>query len=137
MSRSRGVAALVLVLVALAGVLAGIALDRTVLMPRSASARQAAAAGMPRHEMPRRQGEFRERFAKALDLTDAQRAAVDSLMDHQLRELRRIRGSSQPQVESVVRQTRRAIDSLLTPEQRERAAELAERRRAGRRGRER
>jgi Spy/CpxP family protein refolding chaperone len=90
---------------------------------------------MPRHEMPRRQGEFRERFAKALDLTDAQRVVVDSLMDHQLRELRRIRGASQPQVESVIRQTRRAIDSLLTPEQRERAAELAERRRAGPRGR--
>jgi Spy/CpxP family protein refolding chaperone len=136
-SRGRGTAALVLVLVALAGVLAGIALDRRVLMPRAAAARQDAVAGMPRHEMPRRQGEFRERFAKALGLTEAQRVAVDSLMDHQLRELRRIRGASQPQVESVIRQTRRAIDSLLTPEQRERAAELAERRRAGRRGRDR
>ena len=132
MSRGRWVAALVLLLVALAGVLAGVALDRTVLLPRDIAERQDGMPGMRRREMPARQGEFRERFARALGLTDAQRVVIDSLMDHQLQELRRVRGESQPAVESAIRRTRRAIDSVLTPEQRERAAELIERRRGRR-----
>lgn len=134
MSRGRWIAALVLLLVGLAGVLAGVALDRTVLLPR-AFERRSAGAGMPRREMPRRQDEFRARFADALNLTSEQRVVIDSLMDHQLHELRRLRGESQPRVESVIRQTRRAMDSVLTPDQRERMKELAEQRRERRRQR--
>ena len=132
MSRGRGMAALVLLLVALAGVLAGVALDRTVLLPRAVADRAIAAEARPRRELPRRQDEFRARFAAALDLTPEQRRVVDSLMDHQLRELRRLRGESQPHIESVIHGTRRAIDSVLTPEQRERAAELTRHRRGRR-----
>ena len=127
MSRGRGVAALVLLLVGIAGVLAGIALDRTVLRPRNVE--RHAMPGMPRREMPRRQDEFRARFADELDLSAAQRVVIDSLMDDQLRELRELRLASQPGVESVIWQTRRAIDSVLTPEQRERLAELSHERR--------
>lgn len=125
-------AAVVLLLVALAGVLGGIALERTVLTPRT----DAAAAGrerMPmRQRMPMREHAFRSRFAEELDLTPEQRVVVDSLMDRQLRELRRIHGEERPRVESVIAETRRSIDSVLTPEQRERMAQLAERRRSHR-----
>lgn len=127
MSRGRGVAALVLLLVGISGVLAGIALDRTVLRPQPAE--RAAVPGMSRRELPRRQDEFRARFADELDLTAEQRRIVDSLMDRQLAELRALRLGSQPRVESVIRQTRRAIDSVLTPEQRDRLAELSRERR--------
>lgn len=129
MIRGRAAAVLVLILVAIAGVIGGVALDRTVLLPHGFTVRHAAMRGMPRHQMPAREGSFRERFAQQLELTPAQRTVIDSLMDHQLRELRAVRGETQPRMESVIRGTRRAIDSVLTPEQREKAAELAERRR--------
>ena len=132
MSRGRGVAALVLLLVAVAGVLGGIVLERTVLTPRADVAAAGAERAPMRQRMPMRERSFRNRFAEELELTSEQRTVVDSLMDRQLRELRRIHGEERPRVESVIAQTRRAIDSVLTPEQRERAAELVERRRSRR-----
>lgn len=60
---------------------------------------------------------------------------IDSLMDAQLDALDEIRDETQPRIESVIAATRRRVDSVLTPEQRERAAELGERRRGERRRR--
>lgn len=131
---SRGVAALVLVLVAVAGVLGGIALDRVVLLPQAAAARHMAGPMLHRRPVPQREDAFRARLARDLDLTGDQRRVIDSLMDIQLRELRALRDESQPRVESVIGRTRRAIDSVLTPEQRARVEELGEHRRRRRGG---
>lgn len=136
--RGRWTAALVLLLVALAGVAGGIALDRAVLLPRAMHAHMAA---MDHERMPRRRefartpGEFRHRLAEELQLTAEQRARIDSLLDAQRADLEAIRGTTHPRIESVIAGTRREIEAVLTPEQRERMAELGERRRRMRRDR--
>jgi Spy/CpxP family protein refolding chaperone len=46
-------------------------------------------------------------------------------MDRQLRAVREARSHVAPRLDSIVSQTRREIDAILTPEQRAKAAELA------------
>jgi Spy/CpxP family protein refolding chaperone len=113
------VALLVLALVALAAGLAGVAVDRLVLLPRHAERHHP----RPRH----RDLEFRDRMARALELSDSQRVRIDSLMERQLQEVRAIREQAQPRLDSVISRTRSQIDSILTPEQREKARALARR----------
>jgi Spy/CpxP family protein refolding chaperone len=109
--------------VALAGGLAGIAIDRRVLLPRKFGAHFEHGPG----RRPPRDREFRRRFAEELGLTDQQRVRIDSIMDRQGRELRAIRGRVQPQLDSIIGRTRRELDSILTPEQRKKAEEIRRR----------
>ena len=74
--------------------------------------------GLPRDR------EFRNRFAREVGLTEDQQRRVDSIMDHQGRELRAVRGQVQPQLDSIIQRTRRELDAVLTPEQRQKAAEI-------------
>jgi len=125
--RGRLLAALVLFLVAVAGGMAAVVLDRFVLRPPH---------GPPFHEFgrgpggrpPERERAARDRFAKELGLTAAQRVRIDSLMDRQLKEIRAVRQQVQPRLDSIVGETRREIDAILTPEQRKKAEEMAQRR---------
>ncbi|HZI72798.1 MAG TPA: hypothetical protein VFD73_01970 [Gemmatimonadales bacterium] len=113
-------AALVLLLALIVGGLAGVALDRHVLLRR----------GFPDgfdHHRPPRDREFRKRFAKELGLSPEQQTRIDSIMDRQSRELRAVRGTVQPQLDSIIGRTRRALDSVLTPEQRQKAEEIRRR----------
>jgi Spy/CpxP family protein refolding chaperone len=113
-------AILVLALTLVVGALAGVALDRHVLLPRRFH-------GGPLHEAgrrPPRDREFRNRFARELGLTDEQRQRIDSIMDRQGRELRAVRQTVQPQLDSIIARTRRQLDSVLTPEQRKKAEEI-------------
>jgi Spy/CpxP family protein refolding chaperone len=48
-------------------------------------------------------------------------------MDRQIGEIRRLRAEVQPMLDSVVAQTRRQIEEILTPEQREKARAMARR----------
>ncbi len=73
-----------------------------------------------------------ERLTRELDLTEEQRARIDSIVRHQAVQLREINEESRPRVRAVVRETREQIDSVLTTEQRERMREM--RRAPGRRG---
>jgi Spy/CpxP family protein refolding chaperone len=121
--RARGfwLAALVLLLAVFAGGVAGVLLDRLVLLPdmeRGFGFRHGPGGHPPRNR------EFRNRFARELGLSAEQQERIDSIMDRQGRELRAVRGRVQPDVDSIVRRTRRALDSILTPEQREKAADL-------------
>jgi Spy/CpxP family protein refolding chaperone len=118
---SRALATVVLLLVALAGVLAGIALDRRVLLPRMFGPRFEHGA---RYHPSR---EFRRRFAQELGLSAEQQTRIDSIMSRQRRELRAIRQSVQPELDSIVSRTRRELDSVLTPEQRKKAQEIRRR----------
>ena len=124
--RPRGpwIAALVVLLALLAGGVAGVALDRLVLLPGRAW-RPDGEHGPGRR--PPRDREFRTRFAREVGLTPEQRQRVDSIMERQWRELRAVRRQVQPQLDSIIGSTRRALDSVLTPEQRKKAEQIRRR----------
>ena len=62
----------------------------------------------------------RARFARALDLTPAQAAAVDSISLREFAAVSAIREETWPRMQSVLDDTRRRIDGVLTPNQRTR-----------------
>ena len=123
--RSRGplLAALVLLLALFVGGVAGVALDRHVLLPRTFGRGFHHFPGRP----PPRDREFRNRFAKEVGLSAEQQTRIDSIMDRQGRELRAVRSKVQPQLDSIISRTRRQLDSVLTPEQRKKAEEIRRR----------
>jgi Spy/CpxP family protein refolding chaperone len=120
--RGRMIAGLVLLLTALAGGLAGVAVDRLVLLPHMFGGRDFGPHG--RHGPPPPNHEFRDRFAHDLGLTDDQQVRIDSIMDRQMREVRAIRRQVQPRVDSIISGARRELDAVLTPEQRLKAEAL-------------
>ena len=66
----------------------------------------------------------RERFAKALDLTPAQAAAVDTISRREFAAVTAIRSETWPRIQVLIDDTRRRIDSVLTPSQRTRYHEM-------------
>lgn len=58
------------------------------------------------------------RFAKALDLTPAQAAAVDSISRHEFDAVSAVRDETWPRMQAVLDDTRKSIDNILTPAQR-------------------
>lgn len=58
------------------------------------------------------------RFAKALDLTPAQTAAVDSISRREFEAVSAVREETWPRMQAVLDDTRRSIDSILTLGQR-------------------
>jgi hypothetical protein len=60
------------------------------------------------------------RFAKALDLSPSQTSAVDSISRHEFAAVSAIREEAWPRMQAVLDDTRRRIDSVLTPGQRTR-----------------
>lgn len=105
----------VLVVIALAGVIGGVALDRVVLRPRNTDWRGGPPRGGERRPGPRRPSAM---LGAELKLTEEQAVRIDTLIENQMRGFREIRRSTQPAVDSLMAQTRRAIDSILTPAQR-------------------
>jgi len=124
--RSRRTAALILLLVAIGGAAVGVALDRLLLLPMHFGGRPFGPwrGGPPSARMER---SARERFAHELGLSDSQQVRIDSLMERQMVQLRAVRGEVQPRLDSILSQTRRSIDAILTPEQRVRARDLMRR----------
>lgn len=61
---------------------------------------------------------LRAQFAKDLQLTDVQRAAVDSILDARMRAESLLVVPIRPQLDSIRAEARGRISSLLTPEQR-------------------
>ena len=126
----RVVAVLVLILVAVAGGLVGVLVDRTLLLPRHfPGGPPPVRPGFGRGDQGFREREhrFRDHMARELGLNDAQRHRIDSLLDRQVRELHAIREQARPRLDSIITGTRRQIDSILTPAQREKAGVLAPR----------
>jgi Spy/CpxP family protein refolding chaperone len=119
-TRGRLIAALVLFIVAVAGGLTAVALDRTLL-------RHGRPHGGPPFGPPPHEREFRDRMSREIGLSSDQQRRVDSLMDRQISEIRRLRAEVQPRLDSVVAETRREIEAILTPEQREKARAMARR----------
>jgi hypothetical protein len=121
--RSGGplLAGLMLLLAAIVGGVAGIVLDRHVLLPRMFHGDHFPGRRPPRDH------EFRNRFAREVGLSPDQQVRIDSIMDREARELRLLRGRIQPQLDSIIGRTRHQLDSVLTPEQRQRAEEIRRR----------
>jgi len=83
----------------------GIALDRRVL-----------------HRRP-----SRDAFARELDLTPEQLVVADSILRHEFEAVNAIREDTWPKMQAIMDNTRRKLDSVLSPGQRERYHErLAE-----------
>jgi hypothetical protein len=121
------IAVLVLLLTAAAGIMGGVAIDRLLLLPgQRPLGGRLAFAGPPGGDGPRGRppGAFRERFARELSLTAEQEKRVDALMSRQMEAISRIHEQTDPQIRTIIEQTRSAIDSVLTPEQRGRMREM-------------
>lgn len=112
---TRMLAVGVLVVVALAGVIGGVALDRTVLRQRAWGGRGAMSRANERHTGPRRPSDM---LGADLNLTAEQAVRIDTLIERQMRGFRDIRRSTQPAIDSLMAQTRRSMDSILTTAQR-------------------
>ena len=127
-------AALVMTAMFAVGVASGIAIDHRLLHPRPPRAFGRGDGGRPsfvpgatirgpgqragsRGPLPERAF---DQFARDLALTPVQRAAVDSVMRHQFTEANAVREAMWPRMRAVVDETRHKVDSLLTPEQRDR-----------------
>ncbi|MGH7719239.1 MAG: hypothetical protein ACREON_10390 [Gemmatimonadaceae bacterium] len=135
-ARGRVTAIIVLSIVTFAGIATGVALDRFVLMPRQLGPPAGVGMGRfgPGSPASERGQAIRERMARELALTPEQRLQFDSIMSRQMRALRVARESIRPRMDSLVRETRRQIDAILTPAQRERLRELPARGVFGTRG---
>jgi hypothetical protein len=70
------------------------------------------------------------RFSKALDLTPTQIAAVDSISRHEFDAVSAVRDETWPRMQTVLDDTRRSIDSILTPDQRTRYHDMLARQEA-------
>lgn len=131
------IAALVMATMFGVGVAAGVALDRRVLQPRPALFVDREGPGLPPfvpgaplllpglvgapgHGLAARPSALLDRFARDLDLTPAQTAAIDSVMRDEFAAVRALRDEMAPRIRAAIDNTRRKIDSLLTPAQRER-----------------
>jgi Spy/CpxP family protein refolding chaperone len=120
---SPWIAALVILLAGLSGGIAGVAVDRLLLLPHlfhGGPGERHGRGGPPG-------GDFSERFARELGLTSDQKARVDSIMDREMRGVREVRAAVQPRLDSIIARTRREMDAVLTPEQRKKAEEMRRR----------
>ncbi len=115
-------AGLVILLAAISGGIAGVAVDRLVLLPHLFR------GPGERHEHRGPPGDdFRRRFGREIGLTPEQQARVDSIMDREMRGVHEVRAAVQPRLDSIVARTRKELDAVLTPEQREKAEAMRKR----------
>jgi Spy/CpxP family protein refolding chaperone len=122
---ARGTAAVVLALCVSVGTIAGVVLDRVLLIPNHIG-RRAPPRG-PRALWPASQAASRDRLATELALTDSQRVKLDTVLSRQTARFRAAREVIQPRVDSIFQQTRAQIDSMLTPQQRDQLRNIRDR----------
>ena len=121
---ARGTAAVVLALCVSVGTIAGVVLDRVLLIPHHIGRRPPRAA---RPLWPANQEASRDRLARELALSDPQRVQLDTVLSRQTARFRATREQIQPQMDSIFAQTRAQIDSILTPTQRDRLRDIRDR----------
>ena len=121
--QSRLMASAVLVAVLIAGGAAGVLIDRMFLLRpggrygnRPPMGDMGRRGGPPSGEGRRR---FSDRIAKELGLTPEQQVKVDTIMTRQFEGMRKASASVQPRIDSLVLAAQASMDSVLTPEQRE------------------
>lgn len=130
MSDRRGpspvLAAALLLVVALVGLLGGIVLDRTLLRHHGPPGW----IGRPGlHDPPHHgfRGHVRERIAEhmadELDLSASQREELEVVLERQEARLAEAMAETRPRLQEMLEETHREILAILTPEQRERFEE--------------
>jgi len=114
----RAMAAVVVGVTLIAGILVGIGLDRTFFRrPRPPFGPFAVIRGGPNADSARMR--MRADFARQLHLTPDQQARIDTIMQHRTAILDSIRKETMPQIRALIGATQAQIDSVLTPEQRD------------------
>lgn len=113
----RAMAAVVVAVTLVAGILVGIGLDRAFFRPhRLAFGPFVTIRRWPNGANAR---QVRASFQRQLHLTPEQQARIDTIMQRRMAVLDSIRKETGPQVRALIAGTRAQIDSVLTPEQRE------------------
>jgi Spy/CpxP family protein refolding chaperone len=124
MNRGRARAALVIGAIVVGSALAGAALDRTVLVkPRRPRGGGPMTPPSAEQDAKHRQVAL-DRMTKELELSTAQRAAIDSIMQRTDSSLRVIRGEMQPRLKQVFESSRAQIEARLDAEQRTKFAKV-------------
>jgi Spy/CpxP family protein refolding chaperone len=116
----RARAALVIGAIVLGSALVGAAIDRGIVMrqqPRRFRGGGAMTPPTAEQDTHRRQNAL-DRMSKDLELSNAQRVAIDSIMQHTDSSLRVIRGEMQPRLKQVFESSRTQIEARLDAEQR-------------------
>ncbi|HKU61396.1 MAG TPA: hypothetical protein VJQ44_09290 [Gemmatimonadales bacterium] len=117
--RPRLLAVLALLLAAVGGVAAGVALDQSMSQSRHLGfLARGTAFRPPPNRHPR--SELLDRLDASLDLTGEQRARVDSVLARREADMRALRDQVRPRFDSIAGRTRTDLLQILTPGQRER-----------------
>jgi Spy/CpxP family protein refolding chaperone len=137
LNRPRAVAAVLIALALLVGVLGGMTLDRWVLH-RAAWVHDWHSGDWRLRPADRpAAGRFRSRYvrqlAEELKLTPEQRARVDTLLQRQQERSRAVMQEMAPRLRAITAETESGLQAILTPEQWQRFQELRRRRPDGRR----
>ena len=125
----RARAAVVIGAIVVGSALVGAAIDRGIVMhqqPRRFRGGGPMTPPTPEQETRRRQAAV-DRMAKELDLSTAQRVAVDSIMLRTDSALRVIRGEMQPRLKQLLDSSRVQIEARLDAEQRAKFAKAMSR----------
>lgn len=109
---ARAVAALVVALALVSGVLLGIASDRWLLLPGGRHHGGVAMRGGPSPDW------VTERLARDLDLTPEQRTRVDSIVTRRMAERRALMEPVRTRMRQLFDSTRSDVEAVLTPAQR-------------------
>jgi hypothetical protein len=120
---SRLLAVLVIVLVALAGVAIGTALDRSVDYRRMMD--YAVGGRIPLGPKPEARKWVLSKLQSGLGLSARQRDQVDSVLARREADVRALMLEMRPRFEDISARTRRDIQAALTPEQREKFIEMS------------
>lgn len=126
----RIAAALVLLAVFVLGAAAGVLSDRK--LSRRDEGRRPEREGRVPSWLNRPESEHRKYWSRIHDrlgLTTEQRAAVDTLLSRRARQLEAARHQMEPEMLRIMQETRAQIDSVLTPEQRQKFEEIRKERR--------
>lgn len=120
----RAMAAVVVGVTLLAGILVGIGLDRAFFRPPRFGPHYGDFRGTNADSARQR---MRAEFARQLHLTPDQAARIDTIMQRRTAVLDSIRKETGPKVRALIGATRAQIDSVLTPEQRDQFRSLQHR----------
>ncbi len=120
----RSLAVIVLCALALGSGLAGVAIDRTVLLPAGPLVTFPDTSFHPIESILRSPTEadrqaIRAELTKKLHLTPSQADTIDSIMNRRSGEFRALRAEIRPRVQGLVDSVHASIEQVLTPAQRE------------------
>lgn len=129
----RAMAAVVVAATLIAGILVGIGLDRAFFRPRRPAFGAFGAMRDPvRPNADSVRAHMLAGLARQLRLTPDQEARIDTIMMRRMAMLDSIRKATSPQIRALIGATRAQIDSVLTPEQRDKFRSLRQHRRGRR-----